>query len=75
MEQAARIRAPLLLAYGGRDRRVPLAHGERLRAALQAAGRDPEWVVYPDEAHGWLRQQNRYDFARRMERFLAEHLH
>lgn len=74
VEQAARIRAPLLLAYGGRDQRVPLTHGERLRAELQAAGREPEWVVYPDEGHTWLRPQNRYDFARRMERFLDEQL-
>jgi dipeptidyl aminopeptidase/acylaminoacyl peptidase len=72
--QAAQIRAPLLLAYGGQDRRVPLAHGERLRDALKSAGRDPEWVVYADEGHGWLRPQNRYDFARRVERFLAQHL-
>lgn len=74
VEQAARIRAPLLLAYGERDRRVPLAHGERLRKALRAEGRDPEWVVYDGEAHGWLKLETRVDFARRVEAFLARHL-
>ncbi len=74
LAQAAQLRKPLLLAYGQLDRRVPIQHGERLRSAMQAAGQEPEWVVYPDEGHGWLRPENRFDFARRMARFLAQHL-
>lgn len=74
VEQAGRIRAPLMLAYGARDRRVPLAHGERLRTAMRAAGHDPEWIVYHDEAHGWLKLANQVDFANRFEAFLARHL-
>jgi dienelactone hydrolase len=71
---ADRIRAPLLLAYGGQDRRVPLVHGTRMRDALFAAGRPPTWVLYPDEGHGWYKLENRLDFARRLEEFLALHL-
>lgn len=74
VEQAARIKAPLLLAFGGQDRRVPLEHGRRLREAMQAAGSEPEWIVYDAEGHGWIKPENRYDFARRMETFLAKHL-
>jgi dipeptidyl aminopeptidase/acylaminoacyl peptidase len=74
VELAAKIRAPLLLAFGGADRRVPLEHGRRMREALQAAGSEPEWVVYDAEGHGWIKPENRYDFARRMETFLAKHL-
>ena len=74
VERAAEIRAPLLLAYGAQDRRVPLAHGRSLRSALQAAGRDPEWVVYGDEGHGWLRTANQIDFWGRVERFLGTNL-
>lgn len=74
VELAARIKVPLLLAYGGEDSRVPLEHGLRMRAALRAAGQEPEWVVYEDEGHGWLKPANRYDFARRVERFLAKNL-
>jgi dipeptidyl aminopeptidase/acylaminoacyl peptidase len=74
VEQASRIKAPLLLAFGGLDRRVPLEHGTRLRSALRAAGQDPQWVVYDDEGHGWLKPENRVDFARRMEAFLAKYL-
>ena len=72
--QAEHIKAPLLLAFGEADLRVPLAHGKRLREALQKAGREPQWVSYPDEGHGWRSPQTRADFARRVETFLAEHL-
>lgn len=71
---AERIKAPLLMAYGREDRRVPLVHGNRMRDALVAAGRPPEWVVYDGEGHGWLKVETRLDFARRLEAFLARHL-
>ncbi len=72
--QAEKIRAPLLLAFGEADQRVPLAHGKRLREAIQKAGREPQWVTSADEGHSWRPPQTRADFARRMEVFLAEHL-
>jgi dipeptidyl aminopeptidase/acylaminoacyl peptidase len=74
VEQAARIAAPLLLVFGGNDRRVPIEHGTRMREALRAAGREPEYVVYAEEGHGWQRLENRLDFYRRVERFLAAQL-
>lgn len=74
VKQAARIKAPLLLAFGEQDQRVPLAHGKRLREALRAAGNDPVWVTYPGEAHGFAVLKNRVDFAQRLEAFLAKHL-
>jgi len=72
--QAGRISAPLLLAVGDKDLRVPPAHGERLRDALTKAGRPPEWVSYRSEGHSWLEVPNRVDFAQRVEAFLARHL-
>jgi acetyl esterase/lipase len=72
--QAARIKAPVLLAFGGLDRRVPLEHGTLMRRALREAGNDPEWVVYPGEGHSWRLVESRLDFARRLEKFLAQHL-
>jgi dipeptidyl aminopeptidase/acylaminoacyl peptidase len=72
--RAQEIKAPLLLAFGESDRRVPLAHGERMRAALTKAGRPPEWVTYPNEAHSWRQVGTQVDFARRMEKFLAQNL-
>ncbi|HWK82515.1 MAG TPA: prolyl oligopeptidase family serine peptidase [Caldimonas sp.] len=73
-ERAAEIRAPLLLAFGRDDRRVPIEHGTKMRAALQAAGHPPEWIVYEGEGHGWQKVENQYDFWRRVEAFLAKQL-
>ncbi|CAN5133706.1 S9 family peptidase [soil metagenome] len=74
LAQAARIKAPLLLAFGESDRRVPLAHGKRLREAMAAAGSTPEWVTYENEGHSWRLVATQVDWARRVERFLATHL-
>lgn len=74
LAQAARIKRPLQLFWGSEDQRVPIAHGRRLRAAMLAAGQEPEWVVYEGEAHGWRRREHQLDFAQRLERFLARHL-
>lgn len=74
VERAAQIRAPLLLAFGREDRRVPFKHGTLMRDALRAAGRDPEWIVYAGEGHGWQKVENRLDFWGRVERFLDTNL-
>lgn len=73
-ERVREIRAPLLMAFGREDRRVPLEHGTRMRDAMRAAGQAPEWIVYDDEAHGWLKVENRIDFWQRVELFLDKHL-
>ncbi|MFL6665407.1 MAG: alpha/beta hydrolase family protein [Rhizobacter sp.] len=74
LKQAAKIRQPLLLAYGGSDRRVPIQHGTRFRDAVTAHNRDVEWIDYPSEGHGFALAKNRIDFWTRVEKFLARHL-
>ena len=64
LAQAAQVRAPVLMAYGANDRRVPLVHGEKMRDALRASNVPVEWVVYADEGHGFLLEANRFDFYR-----------
>lgn len=74
VEQASRIKRPLLLAHGQSDLRVPIEHAQRLRKALRDAGSEPEWVVYANEGHSWSKPESHTDFARRLEAFLARHL-
>jgi len=74
LERAAELRGPLLLAFGRDDRRVPIRHGTLMREALRAQGREPEWIVYDDEGHGWFKVANRVDFWSRVERFLDAHV-
>lgn len=74
LEQAARIKRPLLLVYGGSDRRVPLHHGEKFYKAVKQTNPDVEWVMYPEEGHGWALPKNRVDFWGRVEKFLDRHI-
>lgn len=74
LAHAARITRPLLMAYGGADRRVPIAHGTRFRDAVIPHNKDVEWVVYGDEGHGWGDPKNVKDFWGRVEKFLARHI-
>ncbi len=71
---ADRIQAPLLLAYGGLDQRVPLVHGNRMRSALDKYNKPYEWVVYAEEGHGFRKDENKFDFFRRVDVFLAKNL-
>jgi len=74
LQQVARIRQPLLLAYGGSDKRVPVYHGKKFYEAVKVTNSDVEWVVYPDEGHGWAVPENRIDFWTRVEKFLDRHI-
>jgi dipeptidyl aminopeptidase/acylaminoacyl peptidase len=74
VEHASEIKAPLLMAFGSADRRVPIEHGARLNAAMRKAGLTPQYVVYDGEGHGWLKVENRVDFWGRVEKFLAVQL-
>jgi dipeptidyl aminopeptidase/acylaminoacyl peptidase len=72
--QGSRIKAPVLIAMGSEDVRVPLVHGESLRDAIRKNGGKAELVVYNGEAHGCNLDENVFDFYRRVEKFLAENL-
>jgi len=74
LRQAARITQPLMLAYGGVDRRVPINHGTAFRDAVMRTNKDVEWIEYPEEGHGWALEKNRIDFWGRVEKFLDRNI-
>ena len=69
---AARIKAKLLMVMGSSDVRVPLAHGDAMRAAMEKAGKPLEYHVYVGEGHGFNKDENVFDHYRRVEKLLAE---
>jgi len=74
IEQAARIKAPLLMAYGGVDRRVPIYHGRKFLDAVKPYNKQVEWIEYEDEGHGWRLPANRVDFWGKVEKFLDKNI-
>jgi len=68
------IRAPLLIGQGANDPRVKQAEADQIAFSMDAKGIPVEYVLYPDEGHGFARPANRIDFNGRVEAFLEEHL-
>ena len=68
------IRKPVLIAQGANDPRVNKAESEQFVEAMKKNGLDVEYVVYDNEGHGFARPENRLDFYRKAERFLAKYL-
>lgn len=74
LRHASRIRAPVLIAHGDYDKRVPLGHARKLRAALEKAGKPYEWLVLDGEGHGMGYLHSQHRFYGRLLEFLARHL-
>lgn len=69
-----KIDIPLLIAQGAHDPRVKQAESEQIVQALRAKGKPVEYLLYPDEGHGFAKPANRLDFYAKAEAFLAKHL-
>ena len=74
LANAERITQPLLLAYGGLDRTVPIAHGKKFFDAVKKTNPRVDWVEYPEEGHGWYEERTQIDFWGRVERFLDRNI-
>jgi dipeptidyl aminopeptidase/acylaminoacyl peptidase len=74
LSRARDIRIPLLIAQGANDPRVKQAESEQIVAALRDAGIDYEYLLFPDEGHGFAKPENRMKFYAAAEKFLAKHL-
>lgn len=69
-----RIKAPLFIAQGANDPRVNKAESDQMVEALKQRGVEVEYMVKDNEGHGFHNEENRFDFYRAMEKFLAAHL-
>jgi dipeptidyl aminopeptidase/acylaminoacyl peptidase len=74
LSRARDIRIPLLIAQGANDPRVKQAESEQIVAALKDAGIDHEYMLFPDEGHGFAKPANRMKFYAAAEKFLARYL-
>ncbi len=54
IEVAARLKAPVLGLYGGKDKGIPVADVEAMQAALANAKSPSKIILYPDADHGFL---------------------
>jgi dipeptidyl aminopeptidase/acylaminoacyl peptidase len=69
-----KIKTPLFVAQGKNDPRVNKAESDQIVEGLHKRGIDVEYMVKDNEGHGFHNEENRFDFYRAMEKFLARHI-
>lgn len=74
LSRVDQIKIPLLIAQGANDPRVKQAESEQIVAAMEEKGIPYEYLLFPDEGHGFARPENRLKFYAAAEKFLAQHL-
>ncbi|MFI5356634.1 MAG: alpha/beta hydrolase family protein [Opitutales bacterium] len=74
VDQADRVRCPVLLLHGGEDLRVDIAQTKLMAAALQAAGKSVEVVKDAQGIHGLPLAEQRVTYYRKLAEFLTRNV-
>jgi dipeptidyl aminopeptidase/acylaminoacyl peptidase len=74
LNSAAAIKTPLLVVQGANDPRVNRGEAEQIVIALRDRGFPVEYMLAPDEGHGFARPVNNMAMFMATEKFLAKHL-
>jgi dipeptidyl aminopeptidase/acylaminoacyl peptidase len=74
LNSASKIKTPLLVIQGANDPRVNKAESEQIVVALRDRGFPVEYLLAPDEGHGFARPANNMAAFFEAEKFLARHL-
>jgi dipeptidyl aminopeptidase/acylaminoacyl peptidase len=71
---AQNIKAPLLVVQGANDPRVLQVESDEIVAAVRANDVPVEYVLFPDEGHGFTKRENRITASEAYVSFLDTHL-
>jgi dipeptidyl aminopeptidase/acylaminoacyl peptidase len=74
LNSADKIKSALLVVQGANDPRVNKAESDQIVIALRERGFPVEYIVAPDEGHGFARPVNSMAMLASAEKFLAKHL-
>ena len=69
-----RVRAAMLVMHGANDTNVPLVEAQQVVDTLKKNGRDVEFLLFPDEGHGWRKIPNRVKSTMTLADFFRRHL-
>lgn len=72
-KQAAKIKAPVLLVWADKDRRVTPKHAKAMLSALQGQGKTVQPLVLHNEEHGIMKLENRLEYRNAVEAFLKRY--
>jgi dipeptidyl aminopeptidase/acylaminoacyl peptidase len=71
---AKEIRKPLIVIQGANDPRVIKPESDDIVEAVKKNGVPIEYLVFPDEGHGFTKQKNNMEANRKIVEFLDKHL-
>jgi dipeptidyl aminopeptidase/acylaminoacyl peptidase len=74
LNSAVKIKTPLMVVQGANDPRVKKAESDQIVIALRDRGFPVEYLVAPDEGHGFARPVNNMAMYAAAEKFLAKYL-
>ena len=74
LNHASNIKTPLLVVQGANDPRVNKREADQIVIALRDRNYPVEYLVAPDEGHGFARPINNLAMFATIEKFLANHL-
>jgi dipeptidyl aminopeptidase/acylaminoacyl peptidase len=74
LTQAKAIVTPLLVVQGKNDPRVNVRESDQIVAAVRDNGKPVQYIVAPDEGHGFARPINTLAYVTAMEDFFAQYL-
>jgi dipeptidyl aminopeptidase/acylaminoacyl peptidase len=69
---AGQTKGAMLIVQGANDVRVPTREAEQVVAAMQKAGTQVTYLLYPDEGHGIIRTENNRSFLAISEVFFGQ---
>jgi dipeptidyl aminopeptidase/acylaminoacyl peptidase len=69
-----RVKAPTLVLHGANDTNVPVVEAEQVAATLKQRGVPVEYVLFPEEGHGFRKAPNRIRSAVEIVRWFEKYL-
>ena len=69
-----RVVAPTIVLHGANDTNVPVVEAEQVVQSLEERGVPVEYVLFPDEGHGWRKTENRIASDVAIVKWFVEHL-
>lgn len=69
-----RVQAAMLVMHGANDTNVPVVEARQVVDTLKKNGRDVEFLLFPDEGHGWRKIPNRVKSTTTLADFFRRHL-
>jgi dipeptidyl aminopeptidase/acylaminoacyl peptidase len=69
-----KIRTPTIVLQGANDTNVPVVEAEQVVATLKKNGVPVQYVLFPDEGHGFRKLPNRIRAAVEMTSFFRQYL-